>query len=138
MAIFTISGFLAAIGAGITAVASAAGFLANIATIPFKIAGDNKSLAIVMYWVVFAVDTFVVVPLVSGILQPFFDIFGLEGIQLGFTTIYLTVINIFTGFIFGWFFVPMHLLMLASVLLIFEFVAFMLRTKSVATILSGS
>ena len=78
MAVFTISGVLGIIGAGVTAVASAAAFLANIATIPFTIAGNNRTLAVVIYWIVFAIDSFIVVPLVSGILQPFFDIFGLE------------------------------------------------------------
>ena len=134
MAIFTISGFLAAIGTGITAIGSVAAFLANIATIPFAFAGNNRTLAIVMYWVVFAIDSFVVVPLVSGVLQPFFDIFGMEGVQIGFTTIYLTIINIFTGFLFNWFFVPFHLLMLASIILLFELVIFMVRIKGISKI----
>ena len=135
MVVLTISGVLGIIGAGVTAVASAAAFLANIATIPFTIAGNNRTLAVVIYWVVFAIDSFVVVPLVSSVLQPFFDIFGLEGVKIGFTTIYLLIINIFTSFLFNWAFVPFHLLILASLVLALELVIFMVRTKSISKIM---
>ncbi len=134
MAVFTISGILGIIGAGITAIGSAAAFLANVATIPFTLAGNNRTLAVTIYWVVFAIDSFVVVPIISGISQPFFDIFGIEGVQIGFTTIYLLVINIFTAFLFNWAFVPFHLLMLASLILILELLIFMVRTKSISKI----
>ncbi|KKN43746.1 hypothetical protein LCGC14_0700280, partial [marine sediment metagenome] len=118
MAIFTISGILGILGAAVTAVASGAGFLANIATIPFALAGNNRTLALVMYWIIFAIDAFIIVRITSAVLQPFYDIFGIEGVELGFTSIYLMVINIFTGFIFGWFFVPFHLFLIVTIILV--------------------
>lgn len=130
MAIFTISGILGILGAAVTAVASGAGFLANIATIPFALAGNNRTLALVMYWIIFAIDAFIIVRITSAVLQPFYDIFGIEGVELGFTSIYLMVINIFTGFIFGWFFVPFHLFLIVTIILVFELVIFMLRMKA--------
>ena len=130
MAVFTISGILGILGAAVTGVASAAGFLANIATIPFALAGNNRTLALIMYWIIFAIDAFVIVRITSAVLQPFYDIFGIEGVELGFTSIYLMVINIFTGFIFGWFFVPFHLFLIVTIVLIFELVIFMLRLKA--------
>lgn len=134
MVVLTISGILGVIGAGITSVASVASFLANIATIPFRLAGENRTLAVSMYWVVFAIDSFLVVPVISGVTQPFFDIFGIEGVKIGFTTIYLLVINLFTSFLVGWAFTPFHLLILATLILVLELVIFMVRTKSIAKI----
>ena len=130
MALLTIGGVLAALGTAVTTVASAASFLANVATIPFRLAGDNKVLATGMYWIVFAIDSFIFVPLFSAITQPFFDVFGIEGVQIGFTSIYLTIINIFTGFLFGWFFVPYHLLMMATLILIIQGLGELFKLKA--------
>ena len=119
--VVTIGSVLALLGAGISAAASVGGFLANIAFLPFKIAGDNRLFAVVIYWIVFFIDSFVVVRVFSVVMQPFFDIFGITGVEIGFTSIYLLLINMFTTFLFGWFFVPFHLLMLASLVLALQF-----------------
>ncbi|HEC37409.1 hypothetical protein LCGC14_0978920 [marine sediment metagenome] len=121
MVVITISGILAILGAGISSLASVGGFLANVAFLPFKIAGDNKLFAVVIYWIVFFIDSFIVVQLFSAIMQPFFDIFGITGVEIGFTSIYLILINMFTVFLLGWYFVPFHLLMLASAVLALQF-----------------
>lgn len=134
MVILTIGGVLGGIGAAITTVASGASFLANLATIPFRVAGENRVLAISMYWLVFAIDSFVFVPLFSAVTTPFFDVFGIKGVEIGFTSIYLIIINIFTSFLFGWFFVPFHLLILATLILILEFLVWGLRLTGLVRI----
>ncbi len=121
MVVITIGGILTLLGAGISAAASVGGFLANVAFLPFKIAGDNRMFAIFIYWIVFFIDSFVVVRIFSAVMQPFFDIFGITGVEIGFTSIYLIIINMFTTFLLGWFFVPFHLLILASLVLALEF-----------------
>ena len=123
MVVITFGSVLALLGAGISAAASVGGFLANVAFLPFKVAGDNKLFATFIYWIIFFIDSFVVVRLFSTIMQPFFDIFGLKGIEIGFTSIYLIIINMFTGFLFGWFFVPFHLLVIASLVLALQLAA---------------
>lgn len=123
MVIVTVGGVLAGLAAAISAVTSVGSFLANVAFLPFKVAGDNKMFAIFIYWTVFFIDSFLFVPLFSAVTNPLFKSFGLEGIELGFTSIYLVVVNIFTSFLFGWFFVPFHLLIIASLVLLLQLAA---------------
>ena len=126
-----IAGILAALGAAVSPVVAVGTFLADIALIPFKLAGDNKMLATFMYWIVFAVDAFIITPAVSSITEPFFAFFGIEGVKIGFTTIYLFLINIFTSFLFGWAFSAFHLLIITSLLLLLQLALFMhSHTKS--------
>ena len=75
------------------------------------------------------IDSFVVVQLISAVMQPFYDIFAIEGVELGFTSVYLLVINMFTGFLFGWYFVPFHLLMITSVVLLLQLTIWMFTTS---------
>ncbi len=125
MVVITLSGILAGLAAAISAVTSVGSFLANIAILPFKVAGDNKMFAIFIYWIVFFIDSFIFVPLFSAVTNPLFKAFGLEGIELGFTSIYLIIVNIFASFLFGWFFVPFHLLIIATLVLLLQFAAWM-------------
>lgn len=134
MVAITIGGILATAAAAISTVASVGSFLAGIAILPFKIAGDNKLFAVLIYWLVFFIDSFIFVPIFSALMQPFYDIFGLKGIEIGFTSIYLTLINIFTGFIFGWFFVPFHLLVMASIILALQLVAWAFDKSNIANL----
>ncbi len=123
MAVLTISGIIGLFAGGISAIASIGAFLAGILILPFKLAGDNKELALTIYWVVFLIDSFFVTTLTNGVLAPLYELFNIAPLDLGFTSIYLIVINIATVPLLGWYFVPIHLLMLASLLILIRLIA---------------
>ncbi len=125
MVVITIAGVLSALGLAVSAITSVGGFMANVAFLPFKVAGDNKLFATFIYWVVFFIDSFIFVPLFSAVTNPFFEALNIEGVELGFTSIYLIIVNIFSSFLFGWFFVPFHLLIIVSLVLILQLVIWM-------------
>ena len=76
MVVFTIGGVIAAVLGAVSVVVSAGGFLVNILTLPFKVAGDNKLFATSIYWFVFVIDSFLIVNLTSAFTNPIFELVG--------------------------------------------------------------
>ncbi len=121
MPVITIGGLLAAIvaivGTGASLFFTIANLLANILFLPFKVFEGNALLITLFYWSVLFVDVFMVTQVTEFIL----GIFGVNGLNLNFSWLFMLFVNLPLLYIFGFTIDAVWILVIFTFLLFAQF-----------------
>ena len=121
MPAITIGGLLAAVvaivGTGVSLFLTVANLLANILFLPFKAFEGNALLITVFYWSILFVDVFMITQVTELIL----GIFGVHGLNLNFSWLFMLFVNLPLLYIFGFTIDAVWILVIFTFLLFAQF-----------------